>query len=117
MKERYQQLYKDLINDYLDLFNYAKVINDTLWQQEILLTLLSIKNNKYKHIYNAEKYNLWNRFDELNEQINSMYKATSGEYRGEIFIDKILSLKEERSNVLDQINEIEKQNSLRNKIS
>lgn len=109
MKEIYQQLHKGLINDYLDLFNYAKSIGDTLWQNDILFMLSNLNNNIHEHVYNTEKYNLWNRFEELNKQIDNLYKSTSREKRTGNFVDKILSLKEERGNVLDQITEIEKQ--------
>ncbi|NOU95866.1 hypothetical protein GC093_21955 [Paenibacillus sp. LMG 31456] len=57
------------VDDYLDLYNYARKLGDTEWQQQILQTL----NNK-DELRETLQYNLWKMFDTINGKMLELYE-------------------------------------------
>ncbi|UQZ36565.1 hypothetical protein C2I18_25315 [Paenibacillus sp. PK3_47] len=68
------------IDDYLDLLNYAKQMNDEQWQADIIETL-----NNFRQISEEEQRaenvrELWSRFDEVNHLLLELFdKLRDGE--------------------------------------
>jgi hypothetical protein len=65
------------VDDYLDLYNYAKHIGDVQWQQQISEAL----QNKEVHIQNQLqvmqeklKQDLWKMFDSVNRNMLQIYE-------------------------------------------
>ena len=96
------------IDDYLDLFNYAKAINDGQWQAEIIENLkklggISEEQKRMNHVKD-----LWTRFDQINLMLLGLFdklnnqEDTAESYRWK---EKIWELKMERINLAKQIQE------------
>ncbi|KWX69657.1 hypothetical protein [Paenibacillus jilunlii] len=54
------------VDDYLDLLNYAKAINDGQWQADIIASLKNYKETTAEQQRVDSVKELWNRFDEIN---------------------------------------------------
>ncbi|WP_342440058.1 hypothetical protein NSS79_15715 [Paenibacillus sp. FSL L8-0436] len=96
------------VDDYLDLLNYAKAINDGQWQADIIENLKNFKeaSEERERVENVRE--LWNRFDHINlmllELFNKLREHEDAEdsYRWK---EKIWELKMERITVAKQIQE------------
>ncbi|MGF7035027.1 hypothetical protein J2T17_006019 [Paenibacillus mucilaginosus] len=94
------------INDYLDLYNYAKALGDEAWQADILETLrlhdVSIRREEQA----AVREQLWRQFDALNLRLLELYarlrEADSGESAEELQ-GQIWALKVERIRLTNRI--------------
>lgn len=88
------------VNDYLDLFLYAKSIRDQVWQEEILTKL---KNYDQKKIDQKKAvHHLWTEFRQLNNKLLELYdelKQNSNSYLEE----KIMELKVRRIEISRQL--------------
>ncbi|MFD1774657.1 hypothetical protein [Paenibacillus rhizophilus] len=54
------------VDDYLDLYNYAKQIGDAQWQAELIQTLKELKSMTEAEIREQKIKEMWNRFDDIN---------------------------------------------------
>ncbi|MCK9857222.1 hypothetical protein [Paenibacillus sp. ATY16] len=62
------------INDYLDLFNYAKQIGDLEWQQEITRSLAGWKEQTSQQALSTKAAELWRKFDVINRKMIDLYQ-------------------------------------------
>jgi len=87
------------VDDYLDLLNYAKAINDGQWQAEIIHSLKNLKAASPEE-QGAESVNeLWSRFDEINAALMGLFhKLQNNEFSVEQYRwkEQIWELKLER---------------------
>ncbi|MNI50681.1 hypothetical protein D3C73_1053620 [compost metagenome] len=61
------------INDYLDLYNYAKLLGDAQWQQQIL-HILQDSSLLEEEIQFFLLQDLWKMFDNVNSKLIGLYK-------------------------------------------
>ncbi|MBE0343894.1 hypothetical protein E4V51_28015, partial [Paenibacillus sp. 28ISP30-2] len=57
------------VDDYLDLLNYAKQLNDTEWQQELKEALQHQLLENGKETKDSEINALWQHFDQINDRL------------------------------------------------
>ncbi|WP_336771709.1 hypothetical protein [Paenibacillus sp. MMO-58] len=62
------------INDYLDLYNYAKQIGDLEWQQEITRSLAGWKEQACQQALSVKAAELWRKFDVINRKMLDLYR-------------------------------------------
>ncbi|MEK3724821.1 hypothetical protein [Paenibacillus sp. FSL H8-0034] len=65
------------VDDYLDLYNYAKHIGDTAWQQQIIEALSHkdmIIQNQVQEMQEKLKQDLWKMFDAVNRNMLQIYE-------------------------------------------
>jgi hypothetical protein len=65
------------VDDYLDLYNYAKHIGDTEWQQQIIEALSQkdmIIQNQVQEMQEKLKQDLWKMFDAVNRNMLQIYE-------------------------------------------
>lgn len=97
------------VDDYLDLYLYAKNINDFIWAEEIIQKLKNADQLYLKEVIIKERLNLWDQFIATNEQILNLYKevhkAKSVEIETEGIFQEIMFLRTLRVQLLDKINE------------
>ena len=87
------------INDYLDLYLYAKGIGDQEWETEILQKLTFTDNDLFL-------YHLWAQFDAINTQLLLSYqqlRSASNALEQEQLWEKVWNLKMERITVSQKI--------------
>ncbi|WP_426447952.1 hypothetical protein ACP26L_26760 [Paenibacillus sp. S-38] len=85
------------INDYLDLYNYAKLLGDKAWQADILEALRSREATIRREEQSAAREQLWRQFDALNLRLLELYarlrdtdsRKTAEELQGEIWALKV----------------------------
>jgi hypothetical protein len=70
----YQPLTPQWINDYLDLYNYAKQIGDHKWQEEIIRTLAEWKEHATQPDMSMKAAELWERFYNINQKMLNLYQ-------------------------------------------
>lgn len=61
------------IDDYLDLLNYAKHINDGPWQADIIETLKNFRQTSEEEQRAENVRELWSRFDEVNHLLLKLF--------------------------------------------
>lgn len=86
------------IDDYLDLYNYAKSLGDADWQASITesLTLLLSSSASFE---DDELTTLWSRFDRINEELKQLFlnmRAHTDSTRIREWEEKVWELKMER---------------------
>ncbi|MCR8633131.1 MULTISPECIES: hypothetical protein [Paenibacillus] len=62
------------VDDYLDLYNYARKLGDTEWQQQILQTLSNKDTHIQHELQETLQYNLWRMFDMINGKMLEIYE-------------------------------------------
>lgn len=120
----------ETVNDYLDLLNYAKQLHDVEWQQAIMQQLKQLHNSSsslnenveyIKHLQNIEdikglqdvesdnnsiKLKLWDRLDEINTNMISLFLAISqskDEEEKSVLLHALHELKQEQILVSEKI--------------
>lgn len=95
------------IDDYLDLLNYAKQINDGHWQADIIKTLKNFKHTPEGELQRVEHVReLWSRFDQVNQMLLELFDKLRDEEDAEDsgrWKEKIWELKMERITLAKQI--------------
>ena len=106
MKIRENAVREQWLNDYLDLYQFAREIGDLDWQQDILRKLqkwdVLVKEQMDTMLIN----HLWQKFDEINIKLLDIYrkmKNTPLDYEFEQLQDKAWELKQERVNVSQKL--------------
>ncbi|PNQ81069.1 hypothetical protein [Paenibacillus sp. F4] len=61
------------VDDYLDLLNYAKQLNDIEWQQELKEALRHQLLENGKETKDSEINTLWRHFDQINDQLLRLF--------------------------------------------
>ncbi|MBP1934427.1 hypothetical protein [Ammoniphilus resinae] len=98
------------INDYLDLYQYAKEIGDLDWQQDILSKLQNrdvLVKEQVEALLTAQ---LWGKFDEINTKLLEIYGKMNNtliSYEFDRLQDQVWELKQERVNVSQKLRGIE----------
>ncbi|MBE6185171.1 hypothetical protein [Heyndrickxia ginsengihumi] len=101
------QIKETWVNDYLDLYLFAKNIGDIKWQQEILEILKSADQEIEKEKEVILHKELWDEYDQINEQLLSIYEQLkTNPYRTELQ-DRLWELKLKRVELNRQIQERE----------
>lgn len=95
------------IDDYLDLLNYAKAINDGQWQTDIIETLKNFKVNAEDHQEQKKSViELWLQFDAINVLIMELLDKLRDHENSEEeqqWREKLWALKMERTIVSKKI--------------
>lgn len=68
-----QTIARQWINDYLDLYNYAKQIGDVEWQQEIIRVLAQSEEETRQLVLTRKASELWQQFDIINKKMMDLY--------------------------------------------
>lgn len=100
------------IDDYLDLYLYAKKNKDYEWVQQILKKLQNADQLYLQEYIRKERINLWEQFKAVNEQILTLYakirkENTNTAYVG-VILQQISDLRSIRLQLLNKINEYNK---------
>jgi hypothetical protein len=68
-----QSIIQARVDDYLDLYNYAKLLGDVEWQQEIIKKLddAALHDQEVNFFILQE---LWKRFDSINSELIALYQ-------------------------------------------
>jgi len=106
MKIREQIIKEQWINDYLDLYQYAKEIGDLDWQQDILGKLQQLDILVKEQIETLLTAQLWRKFDEINTKLLEVYEKMNNpfiSYEVERLQDQAWELKQERVNVSQKL--------------
>lgn len=96
------------VDDYLDLLNYAKAINDGQWQADIIESLKNFNATSEEHRREENVRELWNRFDHINRNLLELFdklrenEDSEDSYRWK---EQIWELKMERITLAKQIQE------------
>ncbi|APB71265.1 hypothetical protein PPYC1_13230 [Paenibacillus polymyxa] len=61
------------VDDYLDLLNYAKQLNDIEWQQELKEALRHQLLENGKETKDFEINTLWRHFDQINDELLRLF--------------------------------------------
>lgn len=96
------------VDDYLDLFNYAKAINDRQWQADIIERLKSLKETSEEQRTIEGIMELWNRFDHINVllvELSNKLKENEAAQESGLWKEQIWELKLERITIAKQIQE------------
>ncbi len=92
------------VDDYLDLLNYAKAINDGQWQADILDRLKLLNTASLAEKTEQSVKELWVQFDEINTMLMELFsKQRENGNSGEQYREKIWELKLERINLSKKI--------------
>ena len=89
------------VNDYLDLYILAKNLGDQAWQNEILEQLHHYDDTEIKN--QKDISSLWAQFKTINDEILHLYQQLRVEPNNSTFLDKILTLKQQRISLSKQI--------------
>ena len=81
------------VNDYLDLYLFAKNIGDQAWQEEILQKLQNYNQNHFDQTQII--HNLWTEFQRINEKILKLYQELRTDSSNSYLPEKIMVLKPE----------------------
>ncbi|WP_019911211.1 hypothetical protein [Paenibacillus sp. HW567] len=96
------------VNDYLDLYNYAKSINDEQWQADIIESLKNFKETSEEQRRIEGVTELWNRFDHINLMLMELFdklKDNEAARESGLWKERIWELKLERITIAKQIQE------------
>ncbi|MNJ34033.1 hypothetical protein D3C77_287310 [compost metagenome] len=105
MSEAVYRVY-ETINDYLDLLGYAKQINDVEWQQDIIAQLKQLQNQNAPVENLDMKTKLWDRLDEINTNMVSLFLAisqSSDEEEKGVLLYALQELKKEQISISEKI--------------
>ncbi|WP_028562936.1 hypothetical protein [Paenibacillus pinihumi] len=96
------------IDDHLDLYNYAVKVRDTAWQEDILFTLKQKELHIAGEIRYTIKTRLWQKFDQINQELMSLYEQLHGlkdeeNPDSQQIKEKLWGLKLERLHVAQQL--------------
>lgn len=61
------------VDDYLDLYNYAKAINDGQWQADIIESLKALQAASVQGTREESVRELWLQFDEVNAALTELF--------------------------------------------
>ncbi|MGO4107275.1 hypothetical protein [Paenibacillus sp. YAF4_2] len=68
-----QTIARQWINDYLDLYNYAKQIGDIEWQQQLIRILARSEEESHQLALTRKASELWQQFDIINKKMMDLY--------------------------------------------
>ncbi|MDF2923748.1 MAG: hypothetical protein K0R57_2662 [Paenibacillaceae bacterium] len=94
-----EQIAAEWINDRLDLYNLAVSLGDLPWQQQILASLRDKDELIRQEIDRVVRRSLWERFDQINSRLVSIYQQIRGMNSSEESLqlrEKAWELKQER---------------------
>jgi hypothetical protein len=84
------------VNDYLDLYLFAKKIDDTLWQHEIIEKLRDFSTERSIKNQPLDKDALWKKYKIINEEIYTLYQELQNPFTNDELQEKIMDLKQQR---------------------
>ncbi|ALP34845.1 hypothetical protein ASL14_00320 [Paenibacillus sp. IHB B 3084] len=94
------------VDDYLDLLNYAKQLNDTEWQQELKEALQHQLLENGKETKDSEINALWQHFDQINDRLLELFdllRNSNNTVERNSWSEQIWELKLERIKLEKQI--------------
>lgn len=87
------------VDDYLDLYNYAKSIGDAEWQASLASSLHELVSAPVPSADEVKLAALWERFDQINEELKTLFlkmrTQSASAYSGR-WEERIWELKMER---------------------
>ncbi len=96
------------IDDYLDLYLYARKIKDFEWVQQILKKLQNADQLYLQEVIRKERIKLLDQFKGVNEQILTLYTKIREENTNNAYTDnlfkQIIALRRVRIHLLNKIN-------------
>jgi hypothetical protein len=96
------------VDDYLDLLNYAKAINDGQWQADIIESLKNFNETSEELTREENVRELWSRFDHINLKLLKLFdklRENEGSEDSYRWKEQIWELKMERITLAKQIQE------------
>ncbi|GKU78064.1 hypothetical protein [Paenibacillus sp. L3-i20] len=91
------------LDDYLDLYNYADQINDSVWKEAIVETIRNGPSEEHADVVQGQqKEQLWREFNALNDKLIELFaikKSSSSLFEIEIVQQLIQTLKQRRLEV------------------
>ncbi|MGO4181419.1 hypothetical protein AB4Z45_04200 [Paenibacillus sp. MCAF9] len=78
-----KQIAATWVDDYLDLYNFAVMIGDAEWQQQILQNLHAKDNHIRLEIEHGIRVDLWLRFDQINRKMLDIYEQLRNAHNSE----------------------------------
>lgn len=96
------------VDDYLDLLNYAKAINDGQWQADIIASLKNYNETAEEQRRDVNVRELWSRFDHINHKLLDLFDKLRENEDAEdshLWKEQIWELKMERITLAKQIQE------------
>lgn len=93
------------IDDHLDLLNYAREIQDDVWQAELLLAISEHELLVGRELKEKKKDELWRRYDRINMLLLELYsELRSPENKGQQeLIERLMILKQQRLEISRQL--------------
>lgn len=74
-----EHLYRQWVNDQLDLYNYAGQIHDLEWQREIMNCLYEANRERLEKLGGANSPTaLWKQYEEIIQEMISLYDQARG---------------------------------------
>lgn len=105
----FKQIKEAWTNDYLDLYLFAKNIEDEKWQEEILEKLHQAELFVIKEFEEEYKQKLWNKFDQINKQLLAVYaqlRLELNQYEKEKLEEKAIELKNQRIDISQKLTSV-----------
>ncbi|AIQ13095.1 hypothetical protein [Paenibacillus durus] len=94
------------VDDYLDLYNYAKQLGDAQWQADLLTSLKNFKNMTEAEIREQKVREMWLRFDHINANLLELFdKLRTGgdDNQARAWRERVWELKLERISLAKEL--------------
>lgn len=94
------------VDDYLDLLNYAKAINDGQWQADIIDRLNKLSKASHAETTEQSVKELWIQFDDINAILMDLFnklRESADPVEQYLWKEKVWELKQERINLSKKI--------------
>ncbi|RBW71366.1 hypothetical protein [Bacillus taeanensis] len=101
-----KQLKEQWVNDYLDLYRFAKEIGDQDWQQELSTKLSNSETFVTKETHEIIQADLQQSFDEIDNEIAALYyqlNALHSQHEKEKLREQVWHLKIKRASLMQQL--------------
>lgn len=91
------------VNDYLDLYLFAKKAGDPIWQEEIIEKLKN-KSNRSPTQHSLDTEALWKKLKQINKEIGSLCQQLQSNSSNTDLEEMLQTLKQQRYLLNKQIN-------------
>lgn len=94
------------VDDYLDLYNFAKSIGDTAWQKDILEKLQDRNSIIREDLRQVNQQDLWKMFDCVNAKMMELFhqlREATSRNQANVLLEKVWELKLKRVEITRKI--------------
>lgn len=94
------------VDDYLDLYNFAKSIGDSAWQEDILNKLQDREFLIQEDLQYIHQQDLWTMFDRVNETMMELFhqlREATNRNQANMLLEKVWELKLKRVEIARKI--------------